>query len=270
MINVSNNLFSSKKISESFRNTECGFFCLNSSYNFDQVDALEEAANNGSVDLTNFLNSVKEHFSAMFFSSVKNKVYLIRDRFGMNQLFYSLDDEKIYFSNSAKEIALFLKKDIDKDYCARGAKYKIYDIAESASAYEGVYSVPPGCFVSICLRTLKIENIKWYDLYKNVAQKSATIKNNSEKELTAELRQLLEKSIAKSLINDTKNAITLSGGLDSSGIASIAKQQGADIVPFSFSNPSALLSEGPEVEEVAKYLNINVEYVLSMFGPNFP
>ena len=60
---------------------------------------------------------------------------------------------------------------------------------------------------------------------------------------------------------DVPLAISLSGGLDSSSVASLVSKHHRNTIGFSFGHPDHKKSEGPLVADCAKFLNIQIEYI---------
>jgi asparagine synthase (glutamine-hydrolysing) len=63
------------------------------------------------------------------------------------------------------------------------------------------------------------------------------------------------------LRSDVPLAVSLSGGLDSSSIAAIAKFEVNNLVGFSYGSPENKKSEGPKVDRFVKEMAIDIHYI---------
>lgn len=126
----------------------------------------------------------------------KNKVlYLGRDRIGVRPLFFRYDNDlNVCFGSEAKCINYF--------------------------KFGNVMEVPPAHYVKFDFNNLSVSFHKYYslplDTYKSIYRSEG---------VHLELKKLLEKAVEKRMMSDREIGCLLSGGLDSSIIASILQQK---------------------------------------------
>jgi asparagine synthase (glutamine-hydrolysing) len=140
----------------------------------------------------------------------------------------------------------------------------LYEDDGEIAPYEGVHSVPSGCFVVADRAdddTLRLRTTRYYDFGARIAELSDSISSTPPGALIDELRGLLESSVTFRLRADVPVAIALSGGLDSSSIAAIVGSKHEQVSAFSFSSPDIASSEGPLAARAVESANIDVEYV---------
>lgn len=211
-----------------------------------------------------------EHFNGMFafaiYEKTSGKIWLFRDRFGVKPLFYKIDNNKLYFASSSNVLAKHFALKPDINYLTRGLNFRFYENGSSETAYQGLFSLPGGHYLSANLSAAglqyKIEN--YYDLSERVINKQQQLADLSDATLTEQAFALLQQAITLRLRADTPLGVTLSGGLDSSSIAALMKSQLRDhaLTAFSFGSPTAKQSEGPVVAALSKHIGIETHYVM--------
>ena len=143
---------------------------------------------------------------------IHNEEFLVcRDRYGVKPLYYYLNSKgEIFFSSEIKQlIPLLEKKYINKEIIS---DYLLHDLQNHTyqTFFENIFQVEPGSLIRITEK-LKLNKKKWY---KFPQKKNRIINKNN-------LEKILFKSINLRLRSDVKLGITLSGGIDSTTIASI-------------------------------------------------
>lgn len=213
-------------------------------------------------------------FNGMFAFAVFNRasgdMWLIRDRFGIKPLLWGrLPDGGVVFSSSVATVATLVSADVDTSYCARGLRYKVFEMSGSEAPFKGVDAVPAGGWLHVRLAGagLTITDGRWYNLKQAVARKAAAIESSTDADVLEECRQLLQDSVRLRLRSDVPVAVSLSGGLDSSAIAALASRRIPGLKGFTYGSPVALMSEGPVVAAFAKEVGIASEYIWPEYGP---
>lgn len=209
------------------------------------------------------LDRLNGPFAFAIFDKQNEKLWLIRDRFGVKPLFYYIKDHSIYFASSTKVIANYFNLAPNLEYVARGLKYFVYEDDSAITAYQELLAVPAAHYleVSINQNKLNCNLIKYYDLQNRVEKVKNEIANYSEKNLLNLLLEKLQRAITIRLRADVPVGISLSGGLDSSSIAALIAKKQDKTQGFSFANPDLKTSEGPLVKELAKKIGLQVEYI---------
>ena len=131
------------------------------------------------------------------------KLYLFRDEFGKKPLYFTKNG---IFSSEIKAILPFIEKEINFDALA---EYLAYNSSIAPNTiYKGIYKLPAGCFYDGEIK-------RWYD-FKRIENEKWEIKNAKN-----ELEKLLINSVEKRMQGEVEIGSLLSGGMDSSLIASI-------------------------------------------------
>ena len=157
----------------------------------------------------NYFNGM---WSLIIFDLKKNKFVACRDRYGVKPLYYTKLKNSYYFSSEVKQLLSLNKKNqINKQTLSR----YLYDDLSSNNEQtfiKNIYQVKPGNYVDFNAQNFKLKKINWYKFKK---------KKFKRKNIKGEISEILEKSVRLRLRSDVKIGISLSGGIDSSTIASI-------------------------------------------------
>ena len=154
----------------------------------------------------------------------KNKLILVRDRFGEKPLYFTkpseLNNVFIFGSELSSLVAHpHLIKSINREVLSE--YIRLGYVPSSKCIYRGVSQVKPGTLLEIDVVDLEVKEIVYWDPLE-VANKS--IKNRfkgSKKEACDKLESLLLHKIKNQMISDVPLGSFLSGGIDSSLITSL-------------------------------------------------
>ena len=211
-------------------------------------------------------------FNGMFafaaFHAGRGELWLVRDRWGVKPLAWGrLPEGGIAFSSSVAGVAGMVGGDIDTGYCARGLRYKVYETARSGSPFKNVCTVPAGSWVrfSLAHADVHVSENQWYDLRSAVSVCSESILHCDAGQLVGQCRALLESAVTMRLRGDVPVGISLSGGLDSSAVAALASRALPDLRGFTYGAPHAARSEGPQTQDFAAAVGMDITYVWPHF-----
>ena len=185
------------------------------------------------------------------YEKASGNIYLMRDDFGEKPLYFLLDKKKFCFSSTLNGIKVYSQNliKINPDSVINFITHGF--IPDDKSIYKNVISVLPGELVKIATKENKFlisKNRK--DLYSNFSSKDASIDKDF-----AEIDNLISKSVKQRLIGDLKVGCFLSGGIDSSLIASYAnKHLNGNLETFSIGFNTDGYDESFFAEEVSSLL----------------
>lgn len=157
----------------------------------------------------NYFNGM---WSLIIFDLKRNKFIACRDRYGVKPLYYRKLNDNYYFSSEVKQLLLLNKNNkVNKQTLSR---YLHDDLSsnDDQTFVKNIYQVKPGCYINFDAQNFKFKKLKWYKFKK---------KKSKNRDTNADVRNILEKSVKLRLRSDVKIGISLSGGIDSSTIASI-------------------------------------------------
>lgn len=162
-----------------------------------------------------------DHLEGMFafciYDKYLQKLFCIRDPYGIKPLYYFRDKKKFIFSSDINSIQKSLIK--KANYCKNSiSRYLLmgHFLDDTYETFlDSILRVKPGEYLEINLKDeeYKIITKTWYsiDIKEN--------KNIKFKEAVEELRFIFLDSIKKQIRSDVKIGFSLSGGIDSSSIA---------------------------------------------------
>lgn len=200
----------------------------------------------------NILPEIKGMFAFCLVDFLAQQIFLIRDRFGIKPLYFSVDQDALFFSSHLKSLAEASGKIISSDLAWFFSKQILAPPAPLTS-FKDVWALPAGFYVKIDAdgsATYK----KWYDLA------SCVEKNLQDKILLEDLEISLKRSVYEhTASSDVDVSIFLSGGLDSNLILKNA----------SFIRPITAFSAEFEGNEKSKIDCANAEKMAKKFGTKF-
>lgn len=200
-------------------------------------------------------------FAIVLYDKLEEKLYLIRDRFGIKPLFYAQFEDKLYFASTSAELASQLQLQPNLAILAQGLHYWCYD-SQTITVYHGLSMVAPSEVITVDYKNgWQITSQKYYSLSDQVAEKISLLRQESTNSLIEKIEYYLTDAIKIRLRADVPIGISLSGGVDSATIASLAKKELIQLNAFSFGSPEDVLSEASLTKKTAEKLGIALHFV---------
>lgn len=199
------------------------------------------------------LQDLNGFFAFIFYDSHQKEILAARDRMGIKPLLYYVDKDKIIF---ASELPSILSFDINKelDSTALNEYFSFTYIPAPRTILLGVKKLNQGEFLKVKNGEISIQ--KYYHIAKKPLFSGTyeTAKN--------ELNILLNKSVERRLIADVPVGSFLSGGLDSSIIAMLAKNQKEDLRTFSIGFDHPYFNESDFAKKMAHHIGTKHETIV--------
>ncbi len=167
-----------------------------------------------------------QQFDGMFAFALwdeKDKtLFCARDRFGEKPLYFYQNNNQFLFASEMKALwAAGVPREMENtmllNYLTLG--YTTNPADNSGTFYKNIYQLPPANFLIIELDQIKKEFSPFYSAYWDLDKE--TIVNIPENKAIEHFEDLLRTSVKRRLRSDVAVGTSLSGGLDSSSIASI-------------------------------------------------
>ena len=197
-----------------------------------------------------FVEYLNGQFAIALWDMRRQTLVLARDRTGIRPLFYTESAGRLIFASEIK--ALFALSDVSRRIRPQAlAEIGTYWSALAPqTAFDGVLSLPPGHMMVV---TDGVQRIRRY--WDWVFPTSAARTGRTELEYADELRELLIDAVKLQLRADVPVGAYLSGGLDSSIIASIIRNfTDTPLRTFSLTFDDAEFDESAHQRELVEYL----------------
>ncbi|MCO4089683.1 MAG: asparagine synthase (glutamine-hydrolyzing) [Limnohabitans sp.] len=165
--------------------------------------------------------SCVDKFNGMWAFAIHDKknniIFCSRDRFGVKPFYYIDVDSGFYFGSEIRQLLPFLKEIKSNNKLLTDFLLTSISDHTDETFYKGISKLPAGHNLIYRLDENKFEINRFYELHSNVELRSL-----SPEDATDLYRSRLEESVKLRLRADVPVGTCLSGGLDSSSIASIA------------------------------------------------
>ncbi len=210
--------------------------------------------------------SLFEKLNGMFAFSIydkKNqKLYIVRDRFGIKPLYYYYNGDLLFGS----EIKALLASNIIKKEIDYQGFYEYLHFGTTLGKntfYKGIEKLEPGYYIEFDIEKRDLK-IKKYKLNYEVTAAKDTLEDAISK-----TRELFEQAVKRQLLSDVPVGIFLSGGIDSTAITAFAtKHYKGKIQTFSAGfDFDRGVNELPLAKEVASKFNTQ-HYEMHIKGSN--
>ncbi len=216
-------------------------------------------------------------FALAIYDSIKQELFLARDRAGKKPLYYFTEGDKFIFAselNALKnQLPLTVNDNHIRQYVRMGYFYK------SSTPYNNVFELPAGHYGYVSLHKPAIRLTKWWDIHDFYNQKSTDDFQTASEKIDSILHQAVKNRVESS---DLEVGSFLSGGIDSGIVTAIAKQYNSSLKTFTVSF-DAEYDEAPLAKLVAEKYNTNhyeikisfdnlvndIEKILSNYGEPF-
>ncbi|WP_334124317.1 asparagine synthase (glutamine-hydrolyzing) [Empedobacter brevis] len=158
----------------------------------------------------NFVHHLRGMFVFVLLDYTKNQIKIWRDRFGIKPLYYFLDDENFIFSSEIAGIFAtnLVKKEINFEHLAH--TYYLSTNFSPNTIYHNIWSIEPATKLTVDLKNFKSTKETYWKLDYQPTEKSIT-----KEEFLGDTQELVKLAS----VADVKQAVMLSGGLDSGLLA---------------------------------------------------
>ena len=198
-------------------------------------------------------------FSVAVWDKLTYELYLVRDRLGEKPVYYGwqgLPDRKSFLFGSELK-ALRSHPDFVGEISKQALRtYLRYgNCAGVQSIYEGIYKLEPGSILKLSKGNLTPQIYSYWSGKNAINEGVRSQVEYSDPEITDHLEGLLVESVSDQMISDVPLGVFLSGGVDSSLVASLMQSiSKVPIKSFSIGFGEDAYNEAPYAKEVAKHL----------------
>lgn len=217
-----------------------------------------------SFDLYGILETIdllEGMFAFALFDQKENLLFLCRDRFGEKPLYYgSLNDQSsdIIFSSEIQAISSHpnFQSSIDMESVSMLLKYNC--IGKDKSIFKNILKLPPASLLKVNLNNNEREiHQYWCPISTAIKSKSLNLKFSWEEAIN-ETQLLISKIVKRQMISDVPVGCFLSGGVDSSLIASMMQEHSmTPINTFTIGSHGSSIDEAKRAKQLASHIGSN-------------
>ncbi|MBL6876443.1 MAG: asparagine synthase (glutamine-hydrolyzing) [Chitinophagales bacterium] len=196
------------------------------------------------------VHSFNGFFAFAIYDKEKDETFIARDRLGIKPLLYTQTKDAFLFASEMKALLKFgIQKDLD--FVSLQQYFQFNYIPNPATVFKGVFKLKPGHYVTIdALGSVKEDRYYSIPFTKKYA-------NLSYEKAQSELVHHLDKAVQRRLVSDVPLGSFLSGGIDSSVIATLAARHQANLNTFSIG-----FADNPYFDET-QYANLVAKKIKS-------
>lgn len=184
---------------------------------------------------SDMLKKLRGMFGFCIFDQKKNELFIARDFFGIKPIYYRVDSvynksKKSYeqkFVSFGSEIKCILedksfKPEINENAVLNYLSYQYNPLEETM--FKNIYRLMPGHFMRVKLSDGSFKTEPYWHYHFNSKNPWTDTSAEGEAELAAEVKKVVEDSVAHHIISDVPVGSFLSGGVDSGIIVSTMQQ----------------------------------------------
>ena len=177
------------------------------------------------------LNSINGQFAFALYDKRERTLFLARDHFGINPLYYTVIDGLLIFASEIKAILQHPLAPREVDLTGLDQVFSFPGLVSPRTLFKGIESLKSGHYLRVNGSGLK--QTEYWDLdYPRVDE---VVADRPERFYVERLTELFSQSVSYRLQADVPVGFYLSGGLDSSMVAAAIRQASPNIQRHSFS-----------------------------------
>lgn len=199
------------------------------------------------------ISRLRGMFALVIFDSLSGFVHLVRDRLGEKPLVYCEQKDSFWFSSELTPLIRsgIVQPTFDPDALE---DYLLYGfVPEDRTIIQNVRKVPPGCILTIDVDTCVTKITRYWNAFDHVGEESVT---------TDQIKHCLRESVQHATQSDVPVAVALSGGLDSSLVAALARESQPALRAFTVGySQNSSTDESSAAEEFARSIDLPITHI---------
>ncbi|TNF38696.1 MAG: asparagine synthase (glutamine-hydrolyzing), partial [Gammaproteobacteria bacterium] len=214
------------------------------------------------LGLEDMLPHLRGEFAFALYDRSKDRLMLVRDRFGIKPLYWTQTDDTIVFGSELKVI--FAHPDVPRRFSSQGLYHQLMQtIVPGTTAFDGIHQIKPGHAVIIerAHGRFKVHDMKYWDMDFPLPDERTA--NFNEEDHIEGVREQLMRAVQLRLEADVPVACYLSGGIDSCSILGLsAASQQSPVKAFTIGFDDAKYDETPIAREMAESVGADQDIML--------
>ncbi|MCC9655148.1 asparagine synthase (glutamine-hydrolyzing) [Rhodopirellula halodulae] len=217
------------------------------------------------------VDHLRGEFAVVLYDDRKERLVLIRDRFGIKPLYYAVNDNGFVWGSEVKSI--LQHPDIEPRLCPKAAIHQMMQVmVPGSTAFEGVQALLPGHMLIVQKRggSLEVQSKRWWDL----EFPDSHDENADPAPFVQGVQDRLIDAVAARLEADVPVGCYLSGGIDSCSILGLANTlQQSPVKAFTIAFDSDEYDESNIAKRMAERTGAEQELLRltekELYGPAF-
>ena len=162
-----------------------------------------------------FVNKLRGMFAIAIWDEKKKKLFCARDQFGIKPFYYTQNNGCFYFASEAKALLPFVKEvEVNKEALKDYLVFQLY--LEEKTLFKDIHQLTPGHILTMQGGNMNVR--RYWEVFYNIDF------HHTRRYFEEELKYALEESVNIHLRSDVPVGAYISGGVDSSIVAGLAKQ----------------------------------------------
>jgi len=199
------------------------------------------------------LNELNGQYAFAIWNSKNKTLFLARDRVGILPLFYTIQNQRLYFASEIK--AIFSNEEIHRalDLESLDQIFTFWTTLPGKTVFSNIKELPPAHYMLISPNGITTK--KYWDM--NFLN-SKEINNRKSNDFVSEISETLMDAVRIRLRADVPVGTYLSGGLDSSALTETVKKNfNNELRSFGIRFENKNYDEGSFQSEMVDYLGVN-------------
>lgn len=199
------------------------------------------------------LNKLEGMFAFALYDIIQKQLYISRDKFGEKPLYYSINSHEIRFASELKAFSPNLRS-FSIDESALNYFFTLTYIPAPYTIYKAIRKLEAGHYMTVN-NEFEFRDIKYFDLKTSLANLNTMTSFENAK---STIRKQIMSSVKQRMVSDVPIGVFLSGGIDSSIIATVlSKLSDQPINTFSIGFKERAYDEGQRAQLVANAIKSN-------------
>ncbi|GGB88801.1 asparagine synthetase B [Novosphingobium endophyticum] len=219
-----------------------------------------------------FVEHLRGEFAFVLFDEQKQRLILVRDRFGIRPLFYHAGEKGFFWGSEMK--SMLAHPDVPREMCPKAQLHQMMQVmVPGMTLFEGIHALKPGHMLIVTRKGdgFDIEERRYWDAEFPLDGEHDEL---PDEEHIERVRAALVESIAFRLEADVPVACYLSGGIDSCSILGMAAAiQQSPVKAFTISFDDARYDEAAIATEMAQKVGADQDILIvkatDLYGENF-
>lgn len=192
-----------------------------------------------------FLHELNGMYAGVVFDPVRRRMILFRDRFGIKPMYYTESEKGLFFASEIKPLlaASGIRSEMNSDMLPVYFSYRY--VPGERTMFSGIRRLPPGSFMVMDLDSGKYRVERYWEYLPGSSGYSI-----SGEEAEEEFFRLITDAVRIRMRSDVEVASLVSGGIDSSSVASLAASLQPELKLFTVSFDDPVYDELDDVKHL--------------------